>query len=121
MESPSSAVFVVDDERLIADTTAMILRINGYEAIAFYDPESVLKQLDSNKPDIVISDVIMPGMNGVDLAVLIRERCPDCRIVLFSGQAATNDLLEEARRKGNMFEILQKPILPADLLAKIAA
>ena len=71
MESSSSAVFVVDDERLIADTTAMILRINGYEAIAFYDAESALKQLDSNKPDIVISDVIMPGMNGVDLAVLI--------------------------------------------------
>ena len=60
-------------------------------------------------------------MNGVQLAMLIRERYPDCRVLLLSGQAATIDLLEEARSLGYIFEVLQKPIPPADLLAKIAA
>ena len=121
MGSDSKPVFVVDDERLVADSIAMILRCNGYTALALYDAESALAQLETTKPAVVISDVQMPGMNGVQLAVLIRERYPDCRVLLFSGRAATFDLLDEARRQGHVFEILQKPIPPAELLAKIAA
>jgi DNA-binding NtrC family response regulator len=120
MEPDSKSVFVVDDERLVADSIAMILRRNGYMALPLYDAESVLAQLETTKPAVVISDVQMPGMNGVQLAVLIRERYPDCRVLLFSG-AATADLLDDARRKGYVFEILQKPIPPAELLTKIAA
>ena len=121
MEANSKSVIVVDDEQLVADTIALILRSNGYQAVALYDPQSAIAQLETTKPAVVISDVEMPGMNGVQLAVLIRERYPDCRVLLFSGQAATVDLLDEARRNGYVFEILQKPIPPAELLAKIAA
>jgi CheY-like chemotaxis protein len=121
METNSKSVFVVDDEELVADTIALILRSNGYQALAMYDSESTIAQLETTEPAVVISDVEMPGMNGVQLAVLIRERCPDCRILLFTGQAATVDLLDEARRNGHIFEILHKPIPPAELLAKIAA
>ncbi len=121
MEANSKSVIVVDDEQLVADTIALILCSNGYQAVALYDPQSAIAQLETTRPAVVISDVEMPGMNGVQLAVLIRERYPDCRVLLFSGQAATVDLLDEARRNGYVFEILQKPIPPAELLAKIAA
>ena len=121
MEPDSKSVFVIDDEVLVADSIAMILRLNGYRALALYDPESAIAQLEITRPAVVISDVEMPGMNGVELAVLIRERCPDCRILLFSGHVATIDLLDAARRKGYVFDVLQKPIPPAELLAKIAA
>ena len=121
MEPDSKSVFVIDDEVLVADSIAMILRLNGYQALAMYNPESAIAQLEITKPAVVISDIEMPGMNGVQLAVLIRERCPDCRILLFSGQMATIDLVDEARRKGYIFDVLQKPIPPAELLAKIAA
>jgi CheY-like chemotaxis protein len=121
VEPDSKSVFVIDDEQLVADTIALILRTNGYQALALYDSESAIAQLETIKPEVVISDVEMPGMNGVQLAVFIRERYPDCRVLLFSGQAGTVDLLDEARRKGYVFEILQKPIPPKDLLAKIAA
>jgi CheY-like chemotaxis protein len=121
MGPDSKPVFVVDDEELVANTIALILRSNGYQALALYDSESALAQLETTRPAVVISNVEMPGMNGVQLAVLIRERYPDCRVLLFSGQAATVGLLDEARRRGYVFEVLQKPIPPAELLAKIAA
>lgn len=117
----SKSVFVIDDEELVADTIALILRTNGYEALALYDSESAIAQLEIMEPEIVISDVSMPRMNGVQLGMLIRARYPECRVLLLSGQAATIELLDEARLRGYVFEVLQKPIPPADLLAKIAA
>jgi DNA-binding response OmpR family regulator len=111
----------VDDEHCIADTLAVILHKSGYEASAFYDAQSALEQAASCPPDLVISDVMMPGMNGVEMAVLIRERHPACKVLLFSGNAATVDLLQEVRRRGHDFELLAKPIHPKDLLARLAS
>ena len=112
-------VFVVDDEKCIADTLAAILQSRGYEATAFYNAESALAQCELLSPELVISDVVMPGMSGVDMAVLIRETHPTCKILLFSGHAGTADILEAARKKGHDFELLAKPVHPKDLLAKL--
>jgi CheY-like chemotaxis protein len=71
------------------------------------------------RPELIISDVIMPDMNGIEAAIRIRQILPTCKILLFSGQAATADLLEKARAQGHEFEILAKPVHPADLLAKL--
>src|ERR1700692_899224 len=114
-------IFVVDDEKCIADTLAAILRQSGYEASAFYNAQSALVQIDSFCPDLVITDVMMPGMNGADMAVLIRERHPACKVLLFSGQASTVNILEMAGKRGYDFELLAKPIHPTDLLAKVAS
>jgi DNA-binding NtrC family response regulator len=113
-------VFVVDDEKCIADTLVVILRQAGYEAGGFYNAQSALEQLESCCPELIISDVMMPGMNGVDMAVLVKERHPACKVLLFSGNAAMLDMLATARRQGHDFELLTKPIHPKDLLAKIA-
>lgn len=112
-------VFVVDDEPCIADTLATILQRSGYEVRPFYDAQSALEQFDALRPELVITDVMMPGMNGVEMAILIKQRHPDCKILLFSGQAATVNLLETARKQGYEFDILAKPVHPSDLLAKI--
>jgi len=113
-------IFVVDDERSIADTLVVILRISGYEASAFYDAQSALEKIESCCPELVLSDVVMPGMSGVEMAVLIRERHPTCKVLLFSGNAATADHLNRIREQGYDFELLAKPIHPTDLLARIA-
>ena len=115
------SIFVVDDERCIADTLVVILRQSGYEASAFYNAQSALGQLEAGRPELVITDVVMPGMSGVEMAILIRERHPACKILLFSGNAGTTDFLEVARAKGHDFELLAKPFYPTDLLAKIAS
>ncbi len=112
-------VLVVDDERVIADTLAIILNQHGYEAIAVYTGTAAVEQARTVHPDLVISDVIMPDMNGIEAAINIRKFLPTCKILLFSGQAATADLLESARAQGHEFEILAKPVHPQDLLSKL--
>jgi CheY-like chemotaxis protein len=112
-------VLVVDDEQVIADTLAKILDLNGYDASAVYTGTSAVESARLLQPDLVISDVIMPDMNGIEAAISIRGFLPQCKILLFSGQAATADLLENARAQGHEFEILAKPVHPSDLLAKL--
>jgi CheY-like chemotaxis protein len=117
--SAKPRVLVVDDERVIADTLATILNQNGFEASAVYSGSDAVDRALASRPDLVISDVIMQDMNGIEAAIRIRKGLPDCKILLFSGQAATADLLEKARKQGHEFEILAKPVHPQDLLAKI--
>ena len=112
-------VLVVDDEQVIADTLAKILDLNGYEASAVYTGTAAVESARSLQPDLIISDVIMPDMDGIQAAISIRSFLPNCKILLFSGQAATADLLENARAQGHEFEILGKPVHPSDLLAKL--
>jgi CheY-like chemotaxis protein len=112
-------VIVVDDEHVIADTLATILNRSGFEATAVYTGRQAVDLARKIHPDLIVSDVIMPDMNGIEAAIVIREMLPSCKVLLFSGQAATADLLENARASGHEFEILAKPIHPQDLLAKL--
>ncbi|HYN14533.1 MAG TPA: hypothetical protein VES66_01940 [Terriglobales bacterium] len=58
--------------------------------------------------------------NGIDLAIRVRQDFAQSKILLFSGQAATANMLEHARAEGHDFEVLAKPVHPAQLLAKVA-
>ena len=97
-------VLVVDDESAIADTLTEILSRSGYAAMTAYDGNDALETALMTPPEMLITDVILPGMSGVELAITIRRIFPDCKILLFSGQAATADLLEKARKEGYEFD-----------------
>jgi CheY-like chemotaxis protein len=112
-------VLVADDERVIADTLAIILNQSGFQATAVYSGEKAVEVAETLQPDMLISDVIMTDLNGIDAAIRIRTLFPNCKILLFSGQAATADLLDRARVQGHEFEILAKPVHPQDLLARL--
>jgi CheY-like chemotaxis protein len=112
-------IFVVDDEQVIAQSLAVILRQSGFVVDAFTNPREVLNIAASQAPDLLISDVMMPEMSGIDLAIQLRKRHPECKVLLFSGHAATADLLRAARQQGHDFELLLKPVHPKDLLGAI--
>ena len=118
-ENPPQTVFVVDDEPVIASTLAAILNASGFQATAFTSPEDAIKAAEREGPSLLISDVVMPGMNGVDLAIHLRSLFPKCKVLLFSGQAATREIIDLAKNAGHDFELLAKPIHPKDLLAAI--
>ena len=109
-------VLVVDDEKLLADTTAAILRHAGYESKAAYDGFGALEMMASFHPDYLLTDIMMPGMNGVELAIAITQHYPATKVLLFSGQAGIADILEHSRAKGFEFPLLAKPVHPAKLV-----
>ncbi len=113
-------VLVVDDESMIADTITKILSISGYTATATYDGDDALETALISPPDLLITDVMLPGMNGIELAITVKRVYPECKILLFSGQAATSDLMTTAKRAGHDFPLVSKPIPPKDLLAMVA-
>ena len=108
-------VFVVDDEPLIASTLAMILSNSGFNAIAFNKPLEALQASQSEAPDLLISDIMMPFLSGIELATQVKEICPNCNVLLVSGQANTGNYLKNGQR----FEFLSKPVHPLDMLRKI--
>src|ERR1051326_5211437 len=110
-------VLIVDDDALIAESLADILNGEGFEATAVFSGQDAIEWARRTQPDIIVSDVVMPEMNGIEAATFIREFLPQCRIILFSGQALTNNLLAEARAQGQTFEMLAKPVNPYSLIA----
>ncbi|WP_254059684.1 response regulator [Granulicella sp. L46] len=119
MQQSLPSIFIVDDEQLIGETLTMILQKSGFAARFFTDPLEALVEVRKQAPDLILSDVMMPKLSGVDLAITIKNECPDCKIMLFSGHAQTLDLLSVAREKGYDFNLLAKPLHPADLLRHI--
>jgi FixJ family two-component response regulator len=109
-------VYVVDDEGTIASTTALILNLHAYEAIAFTQPQKALQAAEERCPDFLITDVSMRAMNGIELGMRFKDLYPTCNVLLFSGALSTGPLLEVARQKGFDFRILAKPVYPGDLL-----
>ncbi len=120
MDRLHPVVLVVDDEAVIADTLTVILQQNKYAALTAYSAESALELAALIPPDLLISDVVMPGMNGIELAIAIKTSVPDCRVLLFSGQAGCINLLADAHEAGHDFTLLDKPIHPVKLLEHIA-
>lgn len=118
-DSQKLRILVVDDETTITETLVEILNGEGFEAVSASAGDAALDRVHTFEPDVVISDVVMPGMNGVQLGITIRQSFPKCRVILFSGQTATADLLKEARRHGHEFEIVAKPVKPQRLLSII--
>lgn len=111
-------IFIVDDEPTITSTLALILSHQGFEVTPFTNPLEALKAIQTTPPDLVIADVVMPGLSGIELAIVIRDTYPDCAVLLFSGQIATSAMLETARGRGYNFEVLAKPIHPAEMLKR---
>jgi DNA-binding NtrC family response regulator len=112
-------IFVVDDEEVIVKTLAIILQNSGFDATPFTEPLKALEASRSYTPDLLISDVVMPEINGIELAIQLLQICPECKVLLFSGQANTQVILETAQANGHDFEIISKPVHPTDLLRKV--
>ncbi len=115
---PAPYVLVVEDEHVIPDTLAVILRGHGYAVTVAYDADSALETAELAAPQLVVSDFALPGSNGVELALGLRELVPDCRVILITGvpEQATRFLV----RRPMDLPVFAKPIQPPELLKAIS-
>jgi|SRR5690348_9217963 CheY-like chemotaxis protein len=109
-------VLIVDDEVSITETLSLILQSHGYRTRIARTGEEAIEQAKASAPDVLVCDIIMPGMTGIEAALQIRALCSDCRIILMSGAILSTELLDRARADGNHFEVLAKPFHPSKLL-----
>jgi CheY-like chemotaxis protein len=111
-------IFVIEDDPVIAKTTSQILQLEGFDATAFTDPGHLLEYCRKSPPNLVMLDIIMPHMTGFELAEFLKVLQPQCRVILFTGQAGVADLAELAVDQGHVLEVLSKPLRPQDLIEK---
>lgn len=117
--TPKVRILVADDEEVIAKTLATILDLAGYEVCAVYGGEAAIRLLEIFKPDLVITDVTMPGVTGIEVASAAQTALPRCKVLLFSGHTGLHNLLNPGPAGVLPFEIITKPMRPDDLLARL--
>lgn len=111
-------VLIVDDEALVADTLSAILTRAGFSTVTAYSGSMALEQAGAHAFDLLISDVAMPYMNGLELALTLLQNQPECKVLLFSGHATGADLVM-ALDAGHDFKLLAKPVHPTEMLRSV--
>lgn len=114
-------VLVVDDELGALTLIGIMLERGGFNVLKAKDAESALATLGQNTPDLIILDVMMPGMNGIDLCRTIRNRPETATtpIVILSARGDAESVMQGMEAGAN--DYLPKPILHHDLVAKVRA
>ncbi|HVZ19178.1 MAG TPA: response regulator [Terriglobales bacterium] len=120
MTTAPTKILVVEDEAVILQTLQLILQQHGYEARVAHDAQEAFAIAPGFKPDILLCDIHLPDVDGIRVALRIKREVPFCRVVLLSGEITSAELLEQARAKGQYFEVLAKPTDPQQLLRVLA-
>jgi CheY-like chemotaxis protein len=106
---------LVDDEELVRMSTADMLSDLGYKVVEAASAEEALRLLNGGlRADLIVTDHLMPGMNGTDLARSVRLQRPNIQVLLISGYSETEGIAPDLPR-------LSKPFRNADLAASLAA
>lgn len=117
-----SRILVVDDDRLVADTICLIYKANGFDSEACYSAAEGLERARSYVPDLMLCDVSMPDVSGLQLADSIAELLPETRMLLLSAYASNAAYTRaHARRARRPLKLLSKPCRPEDLLRESRA
>lgn len=119
-DTSAGKVLVVDDEPVIADTLSIILKQSGFDAMPAYGGGDAIEKARTWLPDLLLSDIIMPEINGVQAVDQILEYVPNCRVLLISGQAGVVAAVTESTLStGTAVEIIAKPVHPDELIRRV--
>jgi CheY-like chemotaxis protein len=111
-DRPRPQALVIDDDVSVADTVAMVLNSDGFEATPVYSGEAGVELARRHEFEFLVTGVVMPKMNGIETAIQIREILPQCKVLLVSGDNDSGALLQDALSRGYKFELLAKPVHP---------
>jgi CheY-like chemotaxis protein len=114
-------VLIADHRQATAEFVAETLANYGYHTTAAYSGQKAVELAAVLRPDVLICEVMMPGMTGIETGILVRLMLPSCRVLLFAEQGLTGRLFERAKSQGHQFETLEKPFEPTAVLTFLGA
>ncbi len=112
-------VMLVDDEQEFATTLAERLRMRGMDTVTAFDGEDALKMISVQKPHVIVLDIMMPGMSGLQVLSRIMEISPGTPVILLTGIGSTTEGI--AGMKNGAVDYLMKPLQIEELIEKIRA
>lgn len=118
MNNPSSIVYIVDDDEAVRDSLRWLLEANGYQVVAFDSAEKFLENYNPNIISVLIADVRMPGMSGLELQETLVARKATIPVVFITGHGDV-PMAVSTMKKGAV-DFLEKPFNEADLREIIA-
>jgi UDP-3-O-[3-hydroxymyristoyl] N-acetylglucosamine deacetylase len=119
MNPITNPICIIDDESSITSTVAGILKDEGYQTISFPDAESFWQQLDTMEPALVLLDVWLPGIDGMQLLKRLHKRYPELPIIMMSGHAGIEAAVTAI--KAGAYDFLEKPLHLEVLLDKVSS
>jgi DNA-binding NtrC family response regulator len=115
----NSIVLVVDDEHGIADAAAMVLEKQGYCALATYSAAEAIEILNRIDVALILSDINMPNVDGVELAMAARKECPGTKVLLMSASETSETIKGRQGCQGCPFQVMAKPFDSRELLDQV--
>lgn len=110
-------ILLVDDEKEFVQTLSERIRMRDHKSDVALNGEEALKHMDDDLPDVVVLDLKMPGIDGMEVLRRIRKAYPDVQVIMLTGHGSDKD--EKEARKLGAFEYLQKPVEIDTLMKKI--
>ena len=101
-------VLMVDSVKTVADAGALLLGARGYKARAAYTAEHAIAEAKDFQPHALVSDVVLPGRDGIELAAWFAENIPTCKVVLVSFNPSVRFRVEDAMRRGHVHAFIPK-------------
>ena len=108
-------ILIVDDETAILDTLQILLRREGFDVDVAQTGREALEKFEGEAPDIVLTDIRMPGTSGLDVLTAVRQRDSEVPVILMTAQASLQSAVQAVNQ--GAFYYLQKPFSNADLIA----
>ena len=114
-----SRIILVDDEKMVTSAFKTLLKVEGYSNIeCFNKPEDALKYLEENVPDIVVSDFLMPEMNGLEFLTEVKKMYPEVSMIMLTGYADKENAIRAINEIG-LYKYIEKPWDNDDLLINV--
>ena len=117
MEAPSNKILVVDDEKRISHNVEKILTKNNYEVTHALSAQEAMEKMAKESFALLISDIVMPGQNGLELLKLAKKEWPLTKAIMMTAYAST-DTAVKAIRMGAL-DYIPKPFTPDELRATV--
>lgn len=117
MDTSKHTIMIIDDEKIVGDMAKMSLERDGYDVEAFLSAEPALTRLDERKFDVVVTDLKMKGIDGMEVLRRVRKLHPETKVIMITAFANLDAAIEALR--GDVHDFFPKPVKIKELKESI--